>query len=236
MRAIQKATVKVGAITVGQSPRVDITEDILPILGEDIQLIERGALDGITPGEIEEIQPEEGDYVLISRMTDGSQVRFAERKILSRIQRAIEDLEEQGVSCILMLCTGKFPDVFHAKVPLLYPFDLLGAVVPVLTGNESAAVIVPDRSQIKQCKERWARMQGKVKVVSGSPYLGMQEVESAARQLQDWQGSLIVMDCMGYSQKMKEMVQSVTGKPVILPRTLLARIAQEYAVTVKRQQ
>ncbi len=220
---------KVGAITVGQAPRVDITADIFPILGEDIQLIERGALDGITPEEIEEIRPEEGDYVLVSRMTNGSQVRFAERKILPRIQAAIEDLESQGVSCILMFCTGKFPDVFHSNVPLFYPFDLLGVIVPVLAGNGKVAVIIPDQSQIKQCKERWSRLDGEVCVVSGSPYRGMPEVEAAARQLKDWDGNLIVMDCMGYSQEMKRMVQDITGKPVILPRTFLARIVQEYA-------
>ncbi len=217
----------------GQAPRTDITEDIFPILGEDIQLIERGALDGITPEEIQAIRPEDGDYVLVSRMVDGSQVRFAERKILPRIQSAIEDLEEQGVSCILMFCTGKFPDVFHSSVPLLYPFDLLGAVVPVLAGKESVAVMIPDQSQIKQCKDRWERLEGEVRVVSGSPYLGMKEVEAAAMQLKDWDGSLIVMDCMGYSQKMKLMVHSVTGKSVILPRTLLARIVQEYAIAAK---
>ena len=38
--------VKIGAVTIGQSPRTDVTCDILPILGDNVQLLEAGALDG----------------------------------------------------------------------------------------------------------------------------------------------------------------------------------------------
>lgn len=30
---------KIGAVTIGQSPRVDVTPDILPILGDKIELL-----------------------------------------------------------------------------------------------------------------------------------------------------------------------------------------------------
>lgn len=34
--------IKIGAITVGQSPRTDVTMDIRPILGPDVELLEVG--------------------------------------------------------------------------------------------------------------------------------------------------------------------------------------------------
>lgn len=42
--------VKIGAITVGQSPRVDVTPDLWPIFGPNVELIEAGGLDGLSPG------------------------------------------------------------------------------------------------------------------------------------------------------------------------------------------
>ena len=36
------------AITIGQAPRVDITNDILPLLGDRVELREYGALDAFT--------------------------------------------------------------------------------------------------------------------------------------------------------------------------------------------
>ena len=38
---------------------------------------------------------------------------------------------------------------------------------------------------------------------------------------------LIVLDCIGYTQEMKKMFAEKTGKKVVLPRTLLARVVSE---------
>ena len=99
---------KIGAITVGQAPRVDVTPDIEPLL-RGITLVQRGALDGMTKEELKAIEPEEGDYVLVSRLKDGTSVKMAEKHILPRIQKIITELNEEGMEAILMLCTGQFP-------------------------------------------------------------------------------------------------------------------------------
>lgn len=92
---------KLGLITIGQSPRTDVTPDLDPIFGPDIQLCQAGALDGLTAQEIAAFAPEEGDYVLISRLRDGSSAVFAEKHILPRLQQCIYDLEAKGVELIM---------------------------------------------------------------------------------------------------------------------------------------
>ena len=67
---------KIGAITIGQAPRVDVTCDIMDIFGDKIELLQRGGLDGLTVADIEKFKPEEGDYVLVSRLTDGTSMTF----------------------------------------------------------------------------------------------------------------------------------------------------------------
>mgnify|MGYP002922345759 FL=1 len=103
---------KIGAITVGQAPRVDVTPDIEPLL-RGITLVQRGALDGMTKEELKAIEPEEGDYVLVSRLKDGTSVKMAEKHILPRIQKIITELNEEGMEAILMLCTGQFLSLIH---------------------------------------------------------------------------------------------------------------------------
>ena len=78
---------KIGAVTIGQSPRVDVTKDIMGIFGSSVELIQAGGLDGLTKEEIKAFAPEKDDYVLVSRLTDGSSVTFAERFILPRFRR-----------------------------------------------------------------------------------------------------------------------------------------------------
>ena len=43
---------KIGAITIGQAPRVDVTADILRIFDDSLELVQAGGLDGLTKEEI----------------------------------------------------------------------------------------------------------------------------------------------------------------------------------------
>ena len=43
---------KIGAVTIGQAPRVDVTVDIMDIFDGKAELIQAGGLDGLTKEEI----------------------------------------------------------------------------------------------------------------------------------------------------------------------------------------
>ena len=206
---------KVGAITIGQAPRTDVTKDILPLLGEEVELIQAGGLDGLTREEIQAFAPGPDDYVLISRLQDGSSVIFAERFILPRLQNCIDKLEEQGVEMILFLCTGDFPAVFHSKVPLIFPCKVLNGLVPALAGRSRIAVVTPTPQQVAQSE------------IPASPYGSPEELDRAARQAAEMDVDLVVMDCIGYSAEMKAKFHEISGKPVILSRTLATRVLME---------
>ena len=112
---------KIGAITVGQTPRTDLIPEIAPILGDSIEIIQMGGLDGLTKEEIQTMTPAPGDHVLVSRLKDGSSVSFGESHILPRLEACMDQLKKDQVSLILFLCTGEFPDTFQADVPLIFP-------------------------------------------------------------------------------------------------------------------
>ena len=218
---------KIGAITVGQAPRVDVTADILPLFG-DCQLLERGGLDGLTRAQIESFAPQEGDYVLVSRLVDGSSVTFAEKHVLPRLQQAIDALEQQGCRLILFFCTGDFPDTFHSKVPLIFPNHLLEGLVPALTTSGKICVVTPSPLQLEQSKNKWQRFVKQATPIAISPYDADEAaLTAAAQQAAGVDCDLIVLDCIGYTQKMKQLFAQVTGKNIVLSRTLLARIAAE---------
>lgn len=218
---------KIGVITIGQSPRVDVTGEMKDILGKNIEILEAGALDGISKEEIAQFVPQEGDFVLVSRLRDGSSVKFGERYILPRLQECVTRLENEGAEVIVFICTGKFPATFQSSKILLYPYTILHAVVPRLSQRSHIGVINPDSDQVKQCLETWGKDVETVEAAAGSPYGDFQEVLDAAQALKEKDVDVIVMDCIGYTVKMKQAVQEITGKPVILARTLLARVIRE---------
>lgn len=218
---------KIGAITIGQAPRVDVTADIMDIFGGNIELFQRGGLDGLTREEIETFKPEEGDYVLVSRLTDGSSVTFAERYILGNLQKGIDALEAEGVRLIMVFCTGEFPESLTSNVPMVFPNDLLHKIVPMLTKTRHIIAMTPSPLQVEQNNAKWEGFVEKCTSVAASPYGPWEDLERAAEAAKDLDGDVIVLDCIGFTKKMKAMFAEKTGKLVILPRTLLARVISE---------
>ena len=68
----------------------------------------------------------------MSRLTDGTSATFGDSYILPRLQLCIDDLEQQGVSLILFLCTGEFPAEFRSNVPLIFPDHILKGLIPAI--------------------------------------------------------------------------------------------------------
>lgn len=219
---------KIGAITVGQAPRVDVTCDIMDIFDGKAELLQRGGLDGLTKEQIAEFKPEEGDYVLVSRLQDGTSMTFAERYILPRLQEAIHELEAEGVRLIMFFCTGEFPEsIASEKVPLIYPVQILHKIVPLLTKKSSIITVTPSQLQVEQNTKKWKSYVKDVVTIAASPYGDWETLEKAARQAKELDGDLIVLDCIGFTQEMKDMFARESGKMVVLPRTLLARVVSE---------
>ncbi len=219
---------KAGAITIGQAPRTDVTCDIMDIFNGKIELSQKGGLDGLTREQIETFVPEEGDYVLVSRLTDGTSVTFAERYIVPRLEQAVRDLEAEGVRLIMVFCTGEFPaSVSSEKIPLIYPVQILHHVVPLLTKKSSIIAVTPSPLQVEQNNKKWKNYVNHVETISASPYGDREALLEAARKTREMDGDLIVLDCIGFTQEMKEMFARESGKLVVLPRTLLARVVSE---------
>ena len=219
---------KIGAITIGQAPRVDVTADIMRLFPEGTELLQRGGLDGLSREEIAAFAPQEGDYVLVSRLVDGSSVTFAERFILPRLQEAIYELEDAGCKFIMMFCTGTFPEDLKARhIPLIYPCKILERIAPIVSKDSNILCITPSPLQVEQCEKKWNGFVNKAKCISASPYGDIEAVEAAAEEAKKYDADLIILDCIGYSQKMKNMFVEKTGKLVLLPRTLLGRVAAE---------
>ena len=218
----------IGAITIGQSPRVDATPEMMAVMPPNTELIEAGALDGLSRATIDTFAPQEGEYVLVSRLRDGDHVVFAKRHILPRLQACIEELENKGAAVIVFICTGEFPADFTCRVPLIYPQKLLHAVTPTLCHRGRVGVLMPEAAQIPQGKARWGEMMSFAAVDSANPYHGdLAEVAEAALRLKAQDVDLIVLDCIGYTEAMRQAAAEATGLPVILPRTLVGRILAE---------
>jgi protein AroM len=217
---------ELGVVTIGQAPRVDLVPEIRSILHEDVRIIEKGALDGLSVKEVEAFYPGEGDEVLVTRMADGASVTVAERYIYPRLKHQVESLELAGVKVILIACTGEFPP-FGSSSLVVYPQKVLHHVVVSLAQGLKLGVLVPDELQVASAKQRWSSAAREVIAEAASPYAGLDGIERAAESLSMSGVDLVAMDCMGYTVGMKDLLSRRVQKPVVLARSIAAKVVGE---------
>ena len=166
---------KVGIITTGNSPRKEYTSvhrNALKKMGLDVEIIEAGALDGLTFEEIQALYCKEneigiGCYACVSddntdkRMGTGRlEVWLELTKFYPYVQKAIDKLEAQGCELIMLCCAEQYPeDAFHSNVPFIMPykvaFDMAHHLVTCLNRRPSIGVLIPDQKHYAQDLASW---------------------------------------------------------------------------------
>ena len=171
--------------------------------------------------------PSGDDEILVSKLKDDSWALMAESKIISLLQERTDELCRRGVSLIVLLCTGMFSKELVASVPVIYPQKLLYSIVPILAGGRKLGIISPDPKQTEQNYERWQKVSDNIVVAALNPYDKSNAPDKAAQYLKENGAEVVVLDCMGFTIAIKEKMAELMGVPVILPRTLVARVVGE---------
>lgn len=214
-----------GLLTIGQSPRTDVTPILRDMLGSEVELIEKGALNGLAKKEIEKLAPTARDYVLVTRLRDGISVKVARKKIIPRVQKCIEELEDLGADFILLLCTGEFPNL-KARKPLIMPEKLVSNIVQCVKGGK-IGIVAPEKEQIPKIKRKLKDKGMSIVITSANPYGESKAFEKAAKFLAKENVDLVVLDCIGFTPKVREIFRRLTGKPVVLPQTIIGSVLKD---------
>lgn len=219
-------TLKIGALTIGQSPRPDLMGDMKSMLGEDVCWIEAGALDGLSMSQIHAVSPKTGETLLVTRLKNGRLVKVAEERILPYMQQQLDGLDEAGCQVTLLLCTGTFSQLRSRGLLLRMDALLMGAVRAVAEGKR-LGILCPDSAQFDWMRQRWEALSPQVEIMALEVDVPEEACRATGRALKARQVDLIVMDCMGYTHAMKQWVFGSAGLPVLLARSLAVRILQE---------
>ena len=217
---------RVGFLTIGQSPREDILAEMRPFLGEGLEILQRGALDGIPSSRLEILLPEQNDFPLISRLRDGKTVIVGKKKITPLLQEELNNLEDSGVELTALLCTEDFKSLTSSRV-LIQPFQLLIQGLRSFGTKGCLAVFVPLGSQAELARKKWTGTGFSIEALALNPYQAHREWTVVGAAIGNIHPDLALLDCIGYTVAAKESLRKALGKPVLLPRTLLASFVRE---------
>lgn len=225
--------VSLGMVTIGQAPRVDIVPEMAELLGRGVAILERGALDGLSPEEIAGLAPAPDDEILVTRLADGRAVFVGKRRVTPRVQLQIDELEAAGVAMTVLLCTGTFHGL-RASRPLVEPDKILLGVLRGLTFRGRLGILTPSPRHLPQADARWRGYGFDPVVVALSPYehdLALEApaspLSSAVLGLRQGGVGLVLLDCIGFRRRTRETLQAALGVPVLVANLLVARVVGE---------
>jgi protein AroM len=218
---------KIGIITIGQSPRTDVVPEMTAFFGEGVEVLERGALDGLSLEQVRAYAPQAGMVHLCTRMRDGHEVVVAKEKLLPKIQEAVDDLNRKQVTLILLLCVGEFPQ-FRSACLVVEPQKIVDHCIESLIGaSHHLGIVIPIAEQEGWVRDTFSSLTDSITVAVASPYAGLNDLPAAAEILNEAVCDLIVMYCMGFNRQLTRPIRDITAKPVIVSSAIVARTIGE---------
>jgi protein AroM len=216
---------RIGMLTIGQSPRTDILPTLTEIIGEDVEIVEAGALDDKTLDDVKRIPLNPEDFILVSRMRDGTEIRITKKYVLPLMQARLDELEAKGVRLTVVMCTGKFPQ-FKSRGLVVTPSEILRGVIEGSLKTGKLGVVYPAPEQKIYAEKEFGRPGVTVYADSVSPY-EPRDVDGLINRLRDESPDLIFLNCFGFPTELKNRVARETSRPVIQSNTLVARVLRE---------
>lgn len=213
-------------ITIGESPRDDITPMLEKYLTH-VKIDQVGLLDNLDVDEMQMITKVEGNKILVSRKRNGNSVLLNGEVVEKQLEEKIHQASENNHENILLLCTGEFDQISQKHVNLFIPDKIITPLIANIFPNKKMGLLIPNQDQISMMNSKWAK-QGLTPCIGyASPYSSISEIIVSCKKLEKSGVDFILMDCMGYTEEMKDEVIKKINIPVVSSNSLLIKILTE---------
>ncbi|MEF2073775.1 AroM family protein [Consotaella aegiceratis] len=227
---------RLGVVLIGQSPRHDIERQLRTVLGTDIEIELRGALDGLDEAGLAAAAPQSKADTLIAFLPEEQRGvieetagrKVSKRAIEDRAEAVIASLKRDGMPVAMLFCAGDFPHI-ERKGLFVVPSAVLSGVVDSVFGTGRLGVFMPLADQRDHFIGRWTKEGRSVVGVPLLPSADPAAIDAAAREMAALDPDFIVMDCLGYDEAIKLRVQAIVSVPILLAFNTVARVVDELA-------
>ncbi|MGG5838446.1 MULTISPECIES: AroM family protein [Enterobacteriaceae] len=224
-----KATLAI--LTIGVVP----VSEVLPLLTEHIseqQITHLSLLGKLSRTEVmEDYAIEEGDTPLPTLLSDGEIAHVSHQKIERALQGVIEVLDNQGYDVILLMSTASIGGLHARNSILLEPTRIIPPLVASIVDGHQVGVIVPIEELIGNQTAKWKDLQKAPLFTLANPFWDSEStLIEAGRELIEKGADVLMLDCLGFHQRHRDLLQKALDVPVLLSNVLVARLASELLV------
>ncbi|ATF93942.1 AroM family protein [Cedecea neteri] len=221
----------VAILTVG---KVSVSE-VLPFLTEHIseqQISQVSLLGNLSPDEVRhQFSLSPGEESLLTLLADNTITSVGRDKISIAMQGIIEQLDNQGYEVILLMSTMPLTGLSARNAILLEPERIIPPLVASIVDGHQVGIILPVADMIKFQELKWRKLTHPPLYALANPVHGNEaDLLEAGRKLMAEGADVLVLDCLGYHQKHRDLLQKQLDVPVLLSNVLVARLAAELLI------
>lgn len=224
-----KATLAI--LTIGVVP----VSEVLPLLTEHIseqQITHHSLLGTLSRKEVmEDYAPEAGEVLLPTLLSDGKLGNVSLPKIERALQSVIEVLDNQGYEVILLMSTAPITGLVARNAILLEPMRIIPPLVGSIVDSHQVGVIVPIEELLETQSQKWRGLVNTPLLSVANPFWDSEtKLIAAGRDLLERGADVLMLDCLGFHQHHRDLLQKHLDVPVLLSNVLVARLASELLV------
>ncbi|HAB6024906.1 TPA: AroM family protein [Salmonella enterica subsp. enterica serovar Enteritidis] len=218
-------------LTIGVVPM----SEVLPLLTEyiDEQHITHHSLLGKMSREdvMADYAGEPGDDPLLTLLNDNQIAHVSRQKVERDLQSVVEVLDNQGYDVIILMSTAAIKSMAARNSILLEPLRIIPPLVASIVDGHQVGVIVPVAELLAAQEKKWQVLQMPPVYSLANPVHGSeQQLIDAGQALLDQGADVIMLDCLGFHQRHRDILQQALDVPVLLSNVLIARLASELLV------
>lgn len=218
-------------LTIGVVPM----SEVLPLLTEyiDEQHITHHSLLGKMSREdvMADYAVEPGDDPLLTLLNDNQIAHVSRQKVERDLQSVVEVLDNQGYDVIILMSTAAIKSMAARNSILLEPLRIIPPLVASIVDGHQVGVIVPVAELLAAQEKKWQVLQMPPVYSLANPVHGSeQQLIDAGQALLDQGADVIMLDCLGFHQRHRDILQLALDVPVLLSNVLIARLASELLV------
>jgi protein AroM len=224
-----KATLAI--LTIGVVP----VSEVLPLLTEHVseqQIAHLSLLGKMSREEVmEDYAVDEGEDPLATLLSDGKLAHVSRQKIERALQGVIEVLDNQGYDVILLMSTAPITGLVARNAILLEPMRIIPPLVASIVDGHQVGVIVPIEELMDNQEAKWQVLEKAPLYALANPFWDSEAALIAAGQeLMERGADVLILDCLGFHQHHRDLLQKALDIPVLLSNVLMARLASELLV------
>ncbi|EHD7690264.1 AroM family protein [Salmonella enterica] len=218
-------------LTIGVVPM----SEVLPLLTEyiDEQHITHHSLLGKMSREdvMADYAVEPDDDPLLTLLNDNQIAHVSRQKVERDLQSVVEVLDNQGYDVIILMSTAAIKSMAARNTILLEPLRIIPPLVASIVDGHQVGVIVPVAELLAAQEKKWQVLQKPPVYSLANPVHGSeQQLIDAGQALLDQGADVIMLDCLGFHQRHRDILQQALDVPVLLSNVLIARLASELLV------